>query len=62
MERHPLTVAPALCKQLYESVGKSLPEVKSEKAHEVAQACLFLMQEGFSTGQTVVVDSGTILV
>ena len=31
MERHPLTVAPALCKQLYESVGKSLPEAKSEK-------------------------------
>ncbi len=26
------------------------------------KACLFLMQEGFSTGQTVLVDGGTVLV
>jgi len=31
VERHPLTAAPALCKQLYESAGKSLPQAKSEK-------------------------------
>jgi hypothetical protein len=31
VERHPPTVAPARCKQLYESVGKILPEAKSEK-------------------------------
>jgi hypothetical protein len=31
VQRHPPTVAPARCKQLYESVGKSLPEAKSEK-------------------------------
>ena len=32
------------------------------EAHDIAQAYLFLMQEGFSTGQTVVVDGGTVLV
>ena len=31
VERPPPTVAPAGCKQLYESVGKSLPEARSEK-------------------------------
>jgi len=29
---------------------------------DLAQAYLFLMQEGFSAGQTVVVDGGTVLV
>jgi hypothetical protein len=48
--------------QLYESVGKSLPVGRVGEAHDVPQAYLFLMQEGFSTGQTVVVDGGTVLV
>jgi NAD(P)-dependent dehydrogenase (short-subunit alcohol dehydrogenase family) len=48
--------------QLYESVGKSLPVGRVGEAHDVAQAYLFLMQEGFATGQTVVVDGGTVLV
>jgi NAD(P)-dependent dehydrogenase (short-subunit alcohol dehydrogenase family) len=48
--------------RLYESVGKSLPVGRVGEAHDVAQAYLFLMQEGFSTGQTVVVDGGTVLV
>jgi NAD(P)-dependent dehydrogenase (short-subunit alcohol dehydrogenase family) len=48
--------------RLYESVGKSLPVGRIGEAHDVAQAYLFLMQEGFSTGQTVVVDGGTVLV
>jgi NAD(P)-dependent dehydrogenase (short-subunit alcohol dehydrogenase family) len=47
---------------LYESVGSSLPVGRVGEAEEVAQAYLFLMQEGFSTGQTVVVDGGTVLV
>jgi NAD(P)-dependent dehydrogenase (short-subunit alcohol dehydrogenase family) len=47
---------------VYESVGKSLPVGRVGEAHEIAQAYLFLMQEGFSTGQTVVVDGGTVLV
>jgi NAD(P)-dependent dehydrogenase (short-subunit alcohol dehydrogenase family) len=48
--------------RLYESVGKSLPVGRVGEAHDVAQAYLFLMQEGFSTGQTIVVDGGTVLV
>jgi NAD(P)-dependent dehydrogenase (short-subunit alcohol dehydrogenase family) len=48
--------------RLFESVGKSLPVGRVGEAHEIAQAYLFLMQGGFSTGQTVVVDGGTVLV
>jgi len=48
--------------RLYESVGNSLPVGRVGEASEIAQAYLFLMQEGFATGQTVVVDGGTVLV
>jgi NAD(P)-dependent dehydrogenase (short-subunit alcohol dehydrogenase family) len=48
--------------ELYESVGKRLPVGRVGEAHEIAQAYLFLMKEEFSTGQTVVVDGGTVLV
>jgi NAD(P)-dependent dehydrogenase (short-subunit alcohol dehydrogenase family) len=48
--------------QLFESVGKRLPVGRVGEAHDLAQAYLFLMQEGFGTGQTVVVDGGTVLV
>ena len=47
---------------LYESVGNSLPVGRVGEPNDIAQAYLFLMQEGFSTGQTVVVDGGTVLV
>jgi NAD(P)-dependent dehydrogenase (short-subunit alcohol dehydrogenase family) len=48
--------------RLFESVGNSLPVGRVGEASEIAQAYLFLMQEGFSTGQTVVVDGGAVLV
>jgi NAD(P)-dependent dehydrogenase (short-subunit alcohol dehydrogenase family) len=48
--------------QLYESVGNRLPVGRVGEAHDIAQAYLFLMKEGFGTGQTVVVDGGTVLV
>src|ERR1700719_2042134 len=47
---------------LYESVAKALPVGRVGEPYDIAQAYLFLMQEGFSTGQTVVVDGGTVLV
>jgi NAD(P)-dependent dehydrogenase (short-subunit alcohol dehydrogenase family) len=47
---------------LYESVGKSLPVGRVGEAYDIAQAYVFLMQEGFSTGQTVIVDGGMVLV
>ena len=48
--------------QVFESVGKRLPVGRVGEAHDIAQAYLFLMQEEFGTGQTVVVDGGTVLV
>jgi NAD(P)-dependent dehydrogenase (short-subunit alcohol dehydrogenase family) len=48
--------------RLFESVGRSLPVGRVGEAHDIAQAYLFLMQEGFATGQIVVVDGGTVLV
>jgi NAD(P)-dependent dehydrogenase (short-subunit alcohol dehydrogenase family) len=48
--------------QLYENVGQRLPVGRVGEAHDIAQAYLFLMLEGFGTGQTVVVDGGTVLV
>jgi NAD(P)-dependent dehydrogenase (short-subunit alcohol dehydrogenase family) len=47
---------------LYESVGKSLLVGRVGEACEIARAYLFLMQEGYSTGQTVVLDGGAVLV
>src|SRR3979409_648926 len=41
---------------LYESVGNSLPVGRVGEPYDIAQAYLFLMQEGFSTGKTVTVD------
>jgi NAD(P)-dependent dehydrogenase (short-subunit alcohol dehydrogenase family) len=47
---------------MYESVGKSLPVGRVGEPYDIAQAYVFLMQEGFGTGQTLVVDGGTVLV
>jgi NAD(P)-dependent dehydrogenase (short-subunit alcohol dehydrogenase family) len=48
--------------RLFESVGNSLPVGRVGEASDIAQAYLFLMQEEFSTGQTLIVDGGTVLV
>jgi NAD(P)-dependent dehydrogenase (short-subunit alcohol dehydrogenase family) len=47
---------------MYESLGSKLPVGRVGEARDLAQAYLYLMQEGFSTGQIVVVDGGTVLV
>ncbi|MGA7922290.1 MAG: SDR family oxidoreductase [Candidatus Acidiferrales bacterium] len=46
---------------MYESVGKTLLVGRVGEASEIARAYLFLIQEGYSTGQTVVVDGGRVL-
>jgi NAD(P)-dependent dehydrogenase (short-subunit alcohol dehydrogenase family) len=46
---------------MYESVGKALLVGRVGEAYEIARAYLFLMQEGYSTGQTLVVDGGALL-
>jgi NAD(P)-dependent dehydrogenase (short-subunit alcohol dehydrogenase family) len=48
--------------ELFESVGKRLPVGRVGEASDIAQAYLFLMQEGYATGQIVVVDGGSGLV
>jgi NAD(P)-dependent dehydrogenase (short-subunit alcohol dehydrogenase family) len=47
---------------LFESVGQSLPVGRVGEPRDIAQAYLFLMQEEFATGQTLVIDGGTVLV
>jgi NAD(P)-dependent dehydrogenase (short-subunit alcohol dehydrogenase family) len=46
---------------MYENVGSQLLVGRVGEASEIARAYLFLMQEGYSTGQTVVVDGGALL-
>jgi NAD(P)-dependent dehydrogenase (short-subunit alcohol dehydrogenase family) len=47
---------------MYESIGKKLLVGRAGEASDIARAYLFLMQEGYSTGQVVVVDGGGLLV
>ena len=56
------TMSAAERERLFESVCNSLLVGRVGEASEIAQAYLFLMQQGFATGQTVVVDGGTVLV
>jgi NAD(P)-dependent dehydrogenase (short-subunit alcohol dehydrogenase family) len=46
---------------LYESVGKSLLVGRVGEACEIARAYLFLMQEGYGTGQTVVLRRAVLV-
>jgi len=43
---------------LYATVGAKLPVGRVGEATDLAQAYLFLMRQGFATGQTLVVDGG----
>jgi len=47
---------------MYQHVAKSLPLQRVGKADDIAQTYLYLMQEGFSTGQIITVDGGALLV
>lgn len=47
---------------LYQQVGAALPVRRVGEALEVAQAYVYLMSQGFGTGQVLVVDGGTVLV
>jgi NAD(P)-dependent dehydrogenase (short-subunit alcohol dehydrogenase family) len=47
---------------MYDRAGKHLPAGRVGEAPEVAAAYLFLMESGFVTGQTCVVDGGAVLV
>ena len=43
-------------------IGQTLPVGRAGEPHDLAQAYLYLMREGFSTGQVIIVDGGTTLV
>ena len=47
---------------MYENVRKTLLVGHVGEPAEIARAYVFLMQEGYSTGQVVVVDGGAVLV
>jgi NAD(P)-dependent dehydrogenase (short-subunit alcohol dehydrogenase family) len=53
---------PAEVKAAQERFAQSIPLGRTAKIEEVASACIFLMQCGFITGQTIVVDGGLTLV
>jgi NAD(P)-dependent dehydrogenase (short-subunit alcohol dehydrogenase family) len=47
---------------LYRDVAQSLPVGRVGEPEDIAQAYLYLMREGYSTGQVIVVDGGAVLV
>lgn len=47
---------------LYTTVGNTLPVKRVGEAADIAKAFVYLMQQDFCTGQTLVVDGGTVLV
>ncbi|MGA7489638.1 MAG: SDR family oxidoreductase [Xanthobacteraceae bacterium] len=47
---------------MYRDVAQRLPVGRVGEADDLAQAYLYLMREGFSTGQVIVVDGGAVLV
>jgi NAD(P)-dependent dehydrogenase (short-subunit alcohol dehydrogenase family) len=47
---------------LFDQLAKKLPVGRVGEASDVAQTYLYLMQQGFSTGQVIIVDGGHVLV
>ncbi len=47
--------------RVYAAAGAKLPVGRIGEADEVADAYLFLMRQGFATGQTFIVDGGGVL-
>lgn len=47
---------------MYRSIGTVLPAGRVGEVEDVAESYLYLMRNGFSTGQVITVDGGTVLV
>jgi NAD(P)-dependent dehydrogenase (short-subunit alcohol dehydrogenase family) len=47
---------------MYRDIGEKLPVGRVGEADDLAQAYLYLMRQGYSTGQVIVVDGGAVLV
>jgi NAD(P)-dependent dehydrogenase (short-subunit alcohol dehydrogenase family) len=48
--------------RMYAAAGAKLPVGRVGEAADLAEAYLFLMCQGFATGQTFIVDGGGVLV
>ena len=48
--------------QFFEETGKALPVGRVGEAEDIARAFVYLMTQGFCTGQVLVVDGGAVLV
>lgn len=55
-------MAPADREVMYEQAGNALLVGRVGEAEDIAQTYLYLMHEGFSTGQIIVVDGGAVMV
>ena len=47
---------------MFSDIGRKLPVGRVGEADDLAQAYIYLMREGYSTGQVIVVDGGAVLV
>ena len=47
---------------MYSDIGRKLPVGRVGEADDLAQAYIYLMRQGYSTGQVIVVDGGAVLV
>jgi NAD(P)-dependent dehydrogenase (short-subunit alcohol dehydrogenase family) len=47
---------------MYQNLGQKLPVGRVGEADDLAHAYIYLMQQGYSTGQVIVVDGGGVLV
>jgi NAD(P)-dependent dehydrogenase (short-subunit alcohol dehydrogenase family) len=47
---------------MYRTIGAALPVGRVGEVEDVAESYLYLMRNGFSTGQVIVVDGGTVLI
>ncbi len=47
---------------MYQMTGQTLPMGRVGEARDLAEAYLYLMREGHSTGQVIIVDGGAVLV
>lgn len=47
---------------MYRNIGAALPVGRVGEVEDVAESYLYLMRNGFSTGQVITIDGGTVLV
>jgi NAD(P)-dependent dehydrogenase (short-subunit alcohol dehydrogenase family) len=45
----------------FEQIGARLPVGRVGKPEDIADAYVYLMQSGFSTGETIILDGGALL-